>query len=466
MDLTLLPASELAPLLQSHQVSPVELTRSVLRRIEALEPKLNAYITVMREQSLADAEAAEREIGAGRYRGPLHGIPVGLKDLLQTRGVLTTGGSAVLRDYVPETDATTVARLREAGAIIVGKLNMHEFAYGCTNENKTYGNAHNPWRHGYIPGGSSGGSGAAVAAGECTLALGSDTAGSIRMPAACCGVVGLKATYGRISRQGAFALSWSLDHVGPMTRTVTDAALMLGAIAGYDPQDATTLPVPVPDYTHAINAGVRGLRVGIPRNFFFERVHPETRAAVEKAIQVLGEQGAHLVEVSLPHVEMSWLATTTIIGPESTAFHEPWLRERSNLYDPDVRVWLEGGEVTSATQYLKAQRLRTLIKQSMQAAMEQVDVIAAPTVPAAAIPYGQYMVDLGGHEEDLLTYLRFTCPANATGQPAIAVPCGFSAAGLPLSLQLMGRPFEEETLLRAARAYEAATDWHTRRPAV
>lgn len=466
MELAHMSAAELGPLLKSRKVSPVELTRAVLQRVETLEPKLNAYITVMHEQAMADARAAEREIGAGGYRGPLHGIPTGLKDLLETSGVLTTGGSAVLADYIPQNDAATVAGLRSAGAVIAGKLNMHEFAYGCTNENKTYGNTQNPWRIGYIPGGSSGGSGAAVAAGECTVALGSDTAGSIRMPAACCGIVGLKATYGRVSRRGAFALAWSLDHVGPMTRTVTDAAIVLGAIAGYDPQDPSTVPVPVPDYTRQIDRGVKGLRVGVPRNFFFERVHPEVRAAVQKAIGVLEEQGAHLVEVTLPHVEMSWLTTTTIIGPESASYHEPWLRERADKYDPDIRPWLEGGEVTSAAQYLKAQRLRTRIAQSMQAAMEAVDVIATPTVPAPAVPFGQWMVDLGGVEEDLLTYLRFTCTANVTGQPAIAVPCGFSSEGLPLSLQLMGRPFEEETLLRAARAYEAATDWHARRPEV
>jgi len=465
-DLALRPVSELAPLIRAGEVSPVELTRQVLARVEALEPKLNAYITVLAEQAMADARVAERHIAQGDYRGPFHGIPVGLKDLLMTRGVRTTGGSAVLADYVPDEDATTVVRLRAAGAIVTGKLNLHEFAYGVTNDNFTFGPTHNPWRLGSIPGGSSGGSAAAVAAGECSAALGSDTGGSIRIPAALCGVVGLMPTYGRVSRYGALALSWSLDHVGPITRGVTDAALMLGVIAGYDPLDVSTQPLPVPDYADEIADGVAGLRIGVPRNYFFERIHPEVRHHVEGAIRTLVELGAVVVEIDLPGVELSNVVEFTITLAEATSYHEHLLRGRAEKYSPELRVLIEAGEAISAPRYLKAQRLRTVIKQSFRAAMERVDVIATPTVPHPTVPFDQPTVTLGGVEEAVIDCLiRYTCPVDLSGQPAIALPCGFSANGVPAaSLQLIGRPFDEATICRAALAYESATEWHTRHP--
>ncbi len=459
------PISEVAPLVRSRQVSPVDLTRQALERIERLEPHLNAFITVLGDQALADATAAERQILLGDYRGPLHGIPIGLKDLLMTRGVRTTGGSAVLADFVPDEDATTVARLRQAGAVIVGKLNLHEFAYGVTNNNATFGPTHNPWRHGYIPGGSSGGSVAAVAAAECMAALGSDTGGSIRIPASLCGVVGLMPTYGRVSRYGCLALSWSLDHVGPLARSVTDAALLLGVIAGEDPLDVSTQPIPVPDYAAGIEEGVDGLRVGVPTNWFFERVDDDVAAAVRQAIEVLAGLGAEVVEVSLPHVELSLLAEFAIVLPEATSYHEHLLRERADRYAPDIRVLLEAGEAISGPKYLKAQRLRTLIKQSFRAAMMRVDVIATPTTPSPSVTIGQETIAIGEEPEPVLDCLvRYTCPIDLSGQPAISVPCGFTGEGLPIGLQLIGRPFDEATLCRAARAYEAATDWHARRP--
>ncbi|RIK41517.1 MAG: Asp-tRNA(Asn)/Glu-tRNA(Gln) amidotransferase subunit GatA [Chloroflexi bacterium] len=460
-----LSVTELAPLLERREVSPVELVRQSLARIEALEPQINAYITVTAEQAMADAAAAEQEIAAGHYRGPFHGIPVGLKDLLVTNGVRTTGGSAVLADYVPDFDATTVEKLRAAGAISTGKLGMHEFAYGVTNTNLPFGAVQNPWKLGYIPGGSSGGSGAAVAAGECSIALGSDTGGSIRIPAACCGVVGLMPTYGRVSRYGALALGWSFDHVGPLAKTVRDAALMLGVLAGYDHRDVSTVDLPAPDYTANIDGGVAGLRIGVPRNHFFENLHPEVQSAVEAAIGVLAAQGAHVVEIEVPQVELSPLVGWTIVLAEAASYHEHLLRAHPEKYDPSVRVLLEAGEAISATKYLKAQRLRTVIKESFRAAMEQCDVIATPTLPHPACPHGQETVQCGAVTEPVINALiRCTLPFDVSGQPAIALPCGFTSDGLPISLQLAGRPFDEATICRAAHTYEAATDWHIRTP--
>jgi aspartyl-tRNA(Asn)/glutamyl-tRNA(Gln) amidotransferase subunit A len=338
-----------------------------------------------------------------------------------------------------------------------------------TNTNYTFGAVHNPWKLGYIPGGSSGGSGAAVAAAECSAALGSDTGGSIRIPAACCGTVGLMPTYGRVSRYGALALSWTMDHVGPLTRTVRDAALMLGVIAGHDPLDVTTVDLPVPDYTAGIESGVRGLRVGVPRNFFFEALHPEVKAAVEGAIEVLAGLGAEPVEISLPLAEATTLAGFTIVLPEAASYHEHLLRDRADKYAPDIRVLLEAGEAISAAKYLKAQRLRTAMKHSFLGAMAQagVDLIATPTLPHPAVAIGQDVIMWGDQPEPTInTMVRFTVPFDLTGQPAIALPCGFTSDGLPISLQLAGRPFDETTIVRAAHAYESATDWHTRMPPV
>lgn len=459
--------SELAPLIQSGEISPVELTQQVLRRIERLEPQLNAYITVLAEQALADAQTAERHIRLGHYLGPLHGIPVGLKDLLYTRGVRTTGGSAVLAEFIPHEDATTVTRLQRAGAIIVGKQNLHEFANGITNNNATFGPTHNPWKLGYIPGGSSGGSAAATAAGECIASLGSDTGGSIRIPAALCGVVGLMPTYGRVSRYGALALAWSLDHVGPITRTVTDAALILQTIAGYDPLDVATVSLPVPDYTEGIESGLAGLSLGVPKNYFFERIHPEVKEAVTRAIQVLADEGATIVEVSIPHVEYSLPCQYTIVLAEATSYHEHWLRTCADRYSSEIRTLLEAGELISAPKYLRAQRLRTLIKQGFRMAMTRVDVLVTPTVPHPAVPIGQEVIVWEDGEEPLLDcMIRFTCPIDLSGQPAISIPCGFTNEGLPIGLQLIGRPFDEVTLCRVARAYERATEWHSRQPLV
>jgi len=465
--LAYLPISELAPLLYTRQISPVDLTREVLDQIEEVEPMINAYITVLKDQALFEAHVAERQILEGNYLGPLHGIPIGIKDMLKTRGIRTTAGSAVLSHFIPSYDATSVIRLHQAGAIIIGKQNCHEFAYGSTNNNLTFGATRNPWKLNYIPGGSSGGSAAAVAASECIASLGTDSGGSIRNPAACCGTVGLKPTYGRVSTFGAIPLSWSMDTLGPLTKTVMDAALLLQVIAGYDPFDLTTSSCPVPNYIQGIVNGIQDVRIGIPRDYFFERIDPEVKLIVERAIRVLIDLGATPIEISLPYMELSLLCSYTILFAEATSYHEPLLRQYADLYSPDVRLYLEAGHVISATDYLKAQRLRTLIKQSLHEAMKLVDVIATPTVPSPALKIGQSTVILGGREENINDAMfRYTCPFNLSGQPAIALPCGFTTDGLPISLQLAGRPFEESTIFRVAQAFESVTPWHTLHPAL
>ncbi|WP_312029546.1 amidase [Paenibacillus sedimenti] len=466
-NLATLSVSKLAPLIYSRQISPVELTQEVFHQIEAVEPLVNAYITILKQQALADAHAAEYNILKGNYLGPFHGIPIGLKDMIKTRGIRTTAGSAILANCITNYDASCVVRLRQAGAILVGKQNCHEFAFGSTNNNLTFGPVHNPWNLEYIPGGSSGGSAAAVSASECIAAIGTDTGGSVRNPAACCGIVGLKPTYDRASTCGVFPLSWSMDTLGLLTKTVTDAALTLQIVAGYDPFDITTSSRPVPDYTSGIEDGIKGLLVGIPRNYFFDRIDSEVKERVESAIHMLTNLGAIPVEITLPNVELSLLCTYTIIFAEASSCHEPLLQNWANLYSPDVRLYLESGESLTATKYLKAQRLRTLIKQSLNSIMEHVDVIVAPTVPSPAVKIGQNSVVINGQVESITDAMfRYTCPFNLSGQPSLAVPCGFSENGLPISLQIVGRPFDEKTVLRVGRAFEASTKWHSIQPAL
>lgn len=473
---------ELAPRLAARELSPVELVEATLARIESLNPRLNAYLTVAAEQAVAAARAAEAEIARGRYRGPLHGIPIGVKDLYDTAGMRTTAGSKILADHVPDRDATAVARLKAAGAVVLGKTHTHEFAYGPTNNNPHYGPARNPWNPERVAGGSSGGSGAGTAAGLCQSGLGTDTAGSIRIPAACCGVVGMKPTYGRASRAGIVPLCWSLDHPGPLARTVADAAIVLAAMAGHDPADAATVDLPVPPW--AVELGLdlpgpaggrgtpaaaapsaRGLRVGVPREYFFERVEDGVARAVRAAIDELGRAGAEVEEVSLPHIGDAVFVQRAVGLPEATAYHLHWLRERPGDYGDDVRFRLEAGLVVTGVQYVQAQRARSVLKDEFAAALRGVDVIATPTLPLGAPPIGQGTVRLGGVDEDVSQALvRLTAPANLVGLPAITVPCGFTPDGLPVGLQLIGRAFDETTVFRAAAAYEALTDWHRRRP--
>ncbi len=466
-DLVWKPIVELRRLIAAKEVSPVEVVQAYLDRIEALDGKLKAFITLCRDEALAQAKVAESAVVNGQALGPLHGIPLGLKDLFQTKGTRTTGGSKILSDWVPESDATVVQRLRGAGAIVLGKLNLHEFAYGPEGLNVHFGNAWNPWdAHTHrIAGGSSSGSGVAVAAGLVAGALGSDTGGSIRIPAALCGLTGIKPTYGRASRAGVLPVAWTMDHVGPMTRTAADATILLGAMAGHDPEDPTTSALPVPDYVAALTGEIRGLRVGLLRPFFLEATGMVLRQAVEQAVKRLEEQGARVEEVSLETAAHAAGASFAIIGAEALAYHEEWMKARPDDYGPDVRDRLRVGAFISATQYLKAQRARQLIRQDVDRLLASHDVLIAPATPIVATPVGQTEVLVEGDRRDVRSTLtRLTRIFNLSGHPVCAVPCGFTVAGLPIGMQIVGRPFDEATVLRVADAYQRATDWHTRRP--
>ncbi|HLI27288.1 MAG TPA: amidase [Chloroflexota bacterium] len=464
--LAFLPLTALARQLERRALSPVEVTELFLARIARYDPALRAYITVTAEAALAAARAAEQEIRAGRYRGPLHGVPLAIKDLFWTAGVRTTAGSRILADFVPAEDAAAVARLRAAGAVLLGKTNLEEFAFGATTINPHYGACRNPWDRERIAGGSSGGSAAAVVAGLCAAALGSDTGGSIRQPAALCGLVGLKPTYGRVSRHGAIPLSWAQDHVGPMTRTVRDAALLLQVLAGPDDRDPACSAAPVPDYTATLDAGVRGLRLGVPSEFFWERVDPEVERAVRAAIEVLAGLGARVEPLAFPYWPATAAAGATILYAEAAAYHAEWLRTRPQDYGPAVRNRLRVGTTLLALDYLQAQRARAVLVREAQALFARYDALLTPTVPLPAPRQDADQIRWpdGTREDMRAATLRFTRPFNLLGLPAISVPCGFTASGLPIGLQVVGRPFDEPTVLRVAGAYEAATDWTQRRP--
>ncbi|MDQ3811621.1 MAG: aspartyl/glutamyl-tRNA amidotransferase subunit A [Chloroflexota bacterium] len=464
-----LSIQELAPLLRDGRVSPLELTDAYLARIEQLDGQLRSYIRPMPEQARLAARAAEAEIGRGQWRGPLHGVPLGIKDLFDVAGVPNTMGSTVLADNVPSSDAAVVERLKRAGAIIVGKHNLHEFAFGITSENPHYGPVRNPWNLDRVPGGSSGGTAAAVAAGLCAGGIGSDTGASIRAPASWCGIVGLKPTYGRVSRAGALPLAWSLDHAGPLTRTVADCALVLQAIAGADSLDSASAAVAVPDFSADLEAGVRGLRVGVPREHFFDTaqtVEPEIEQVVREAIATIASLGAHIEEVSLPNAVHAQVAGNVIMAAEAASWHAPWLRERPGDYGADVLQRIRGGLLVRAIEYLRSQQLRTLLQADFRAAFERVDVVVGPTMPLLAPPIGRTFERGGSFDlAPRAVANRLTVPCNLTGTPALSVPCGF-VDGLPVGLQIMGPAFGESTVLRVGRAYEAATEWHQRRPSV
>jgi aspartyl-tRNA(Asn)/glutamyl-tRNA(Gln) amidotransferase subunit A len=458
---------EMARLVATKAVSPVDLVRAHLDRIAALDGKLRAFITVMADSALEAARAAEAAVMRREALGPLHGVPVGLKDLYCTRGVVTTGGSRILRDWVPTEDATVVTRLVAAGGIVLGKLNMHEFAYGPEGLNVHYGTSWNPWDPAThrICGGSSSGSGAAVAAGLCPGALGSDTGGSIRIPSSLCGLTGIKPTYGRVSRAGALPLAWSLDHVGPMCRSAADCALMLGPMSGHDPRDPSTSARPVPDYVAALTGRVEGLRVGLLRRDFLESAGAPQRRAIEQAVRTLEALGASVREIGLERMRYSAGAAAAVISAESYAYHEAWLRTRAGEYGPDVRERLLVGAFVSGPEYLTGQRVRGLIRDEMDRVLSGVDVLIAPTLPIAATPVGAALVDIDGTPQPVRpSLIRYTRPFNASGHPAASVPCGFTADGLPIGMQVIGRSFDEATVLRVADAYQRATDWHTRRP--
>jgi aspartyl-tRNA(Asn)/glutamyl-tRNA(Gln) amidotransferase subunit A len=466
-DLFFAPMTELARLIATKAVSPVEVARAHLDRIAALDGGLRAYVTVCADAALAGAHAAEAALMTGQPLGPLHGVPYALKDLYDTAGIRTTGGSKVFADRVPAADATVVRRLTQAGAVLLGKLNMVEFAYGPEGLNPHYGHARNPWDAGThrMAGGSSSGSGVAVAAGLAPGALGSDTGGSIRIPASLCGITGLKPTYGRVSRAGVLPLAWSMDHVGPMTRSAADCALMLGAMAGYDAGDPSTSVLPVPDYTAALTGDVKGLRIGLLRSFFLDGAVPEVRAAVEAAAATLAAAGALVDEVSLDTMAHVPGAALAVVAVEALAYHADLLRTRAGDYDPDVARRLMTGAYVSGLHYVRGQQVRALVRAEVDAALARRDVLLAPATPVTAPGVADRQTTLGDGPADVRTaLLRYTRPFNLSGHPVCALPCGLTAAGLPIGMQLVGRPFDEATVLRAADAYQRLTDFHARRP--
>ncbi len=464
IELTELTISEAAAALAARSVSSAEVLEATLARIEETEPLVHAYAFVLADAARESARLADEEIAAGRRRGPLHGIPIGVKDLCYTAGAPTEAGSRALAGFVAPYDAAVVARLREAGAVIVGKTVTHEFAYG-----QNVPPTRNPWDPACYPGGSSAGSGVAVAARSAFGAIGTDTGGSIRVPASVNGVVGLKPTFGRVSRYGVMPMSSSLDHVGPLARTVEDTGLLLQAVAGYDPQDTTSADEPVPDFLAGLDGGARGVRLGAERNYYFyEHLAPEVRSAVERALEELSRLGAELVELRIPELELAVTVGLTILLPDTSAYHRRLLRERGGDYDPGTRLMLELGEFVPATHYVTAQRARTVLRDSVRRAFREhrLDALVGPTLPLTSVPVEQLSVALAAEDGEtaLSTFVHHCIPANVSGQPALSVPCGFSSAGLPIGLQLVGRPFDEATLFRVAHAYERAMPWHERRP--
>ena len=450
-------------LIQRGELSPVELTRACLDRIQATDDRLHSFILLLADEALAQARTAEAEVLRGAYKGPMHGIPFALKDLYDTAGVRTTAGSQVDIDRVPSEDATTTARLKEAGGILLGKLAMHEFALGGPDWTTPFEPARNPWNLDHITGGSSSGSGSSVASGQCLGALGSCTGGSIRGPASLCGIVGLKATYGRVSRFGVVTLSWSQDHAGPMTRTVEDTAFMLQAIAGHDPRDPTSSRAPVPDYSRSLREDIRGVKIGLPRHYFFDddpSVSREVVAKVEQAVAVLEELGAHVEEVTLPSLDYVRAANSVIMVSEAFAYHEPNLKTRPQDFGQIVRGRFRIGGLMSASDYLQAQRVRTWARRDFAEVMKTVDFLVTPTMTQPAPAFEGY---------DPISTTRgksFTAPFNVTGLPAISVPCGFSEGGLPIGMQIAGKPFDEPGVIQAAYTYQQYAGWHEVKPTI
>jgi aspartyl-tRNA(Asn)/glutamyl-tRNA(Gln) amidotransferase subunit A len=466
IDLTKQTARGISEAVKRRELTAVAVTESALDRIGRLNDTLRAFITVTRDEALAAASEVDRKVAAGEAANlPLAGVPVAIKDSFWTKGIKTTGGTKVLANFIPSEDATAVARLKAAGCVVVGKSLMHEMAYGFTSQNKHYGDCRNPWNTALIPGGSSGGNAVALATGMVLGAVGGDTGGSNRQPAALCGIVGMKVTYGRVSRYGGIPLSWSMDTVGPMTRNVADAAAMLRVMAGHDPKDPATRRDMVPDYEQSLNAGLKGLKIGVPHNRFMERMEPEVGSAIQEALEVLKRQGATLVDVSFPSLDAVVGAHRAIIFSEASAAHEKMVREHAGLFADDVHINLMGGLFLTATQYLAAQQARRKIIAAYREIWTRFDLLVTPSTPIVATKIGATSVTLGGVDIPLVrAFLDVTLPFNLTGQPAISIPCGFTKASLPIGLQLVGRPFEEAKVFQAAAAYEAATDWHKRVP--
>jgi len=450
-----LTIAKIAPLIRRRKLSPLELTEFFLDRISRFNPSLNAFLTVTADLARKQARQAEKEIAAGKYRGPLHGIPISLKDLFYTKGVRTTGGSKILRRFVPKENAFAVHRLFQAGAVLLGKTNLHEFAYGVTSINPHFGAVRNPWDLERIAGGSSGGSAAAVSAGLCLASLGTDTGGSIRIPSAACGIVGLKPTRGLVPMDGVIPLAFSLDHAGPMCRSVRDAGLMLNALINATPGIA------IVNYLRDLRDGVRGLQIGLPKNYFFEGLQREIRAGVLDACRVLERLGARIREVRLKGIEETARLVAEITVAEALAFHWNCLRRRPQDYGPDLRERMEKSVNQPTVVYLQAQEKRREITRTFAEVLEKVDALVAPTLPVVAPLLSEKEIRIARKKEPVRgILLRFTRPGNLTGLPAITLPCGFSPEKMPIGMQLLGRSHDEAKLLRIAQAYEEATPWH------
>jgi aspartyl-tRNA(Asn)/glutamyl-tRNA(Gln) amidotransferase subunit A len=459
MDLTNLTIRTASQKMRSGELSPRELVEAHLARIERLDGRLNCFITLTADQARREARQAEAELRGGAWRGPLHGIPLALKDLYETSGVRTTAGSLFFKDYIPQEDAVIVNKLKDAGAVLLGKLNMHEIALGLTNVNPHFGACHNPWDLERVPGGSSGGSAAALAAGLCLGSLGSDTGGSIRVPAGLCGVVGLKPTFGRVSARGVIPLSWNLDHPGPMARSVEDVAFLLQAIAGYDRDDPASVDTPVDDYLARLPDGVQGWRIGVASDEHFASAEAEIQAAVQEAAQVYAGLGAQVQPVEIDNAREMARANGLMVTADGAAFHQERLQARPEDFGADVLKRLQQGAAYTSTEYALARHTQMLARRQLELFFEGYDLLLAPATPVAApLIEGPDAVE----QARLLT--RFTAPFNLTGLPAIALPCGATRQGLPIGMQLVARPWDEARLLQSAYAYEHATDWHLRRP--
>ncbi|MBI5875172.1 MAG: Asp-tRNA(Asn)/Glu-tRNA(Gln) amidotransferase subunit GatA [Deltaproteobacteria bacterium] len=486
MELYNLTIHELHEKLKKKEASSLELTETFLKRIDAVDGKIKAFLTVTKEDAIKQAKEADKRLASGKDVTPLTGIPIAVKDIFCTKGILTTCASKILNNFVPPYDATVIKKLKDAGAVILGKNNMDEFAMGSSTENSAFFTTKNPWNVERVPGGSSGGSAASVAAGECAASIGTDTGGSIRQPASCCGVVGLKPTYGRVSRYGMIAFASSLDQAGPMTKDVTDSAIMLNAMAGCDPQDSTSIDAPVPDYTKALTKDVKGLKIGIPKEYFIQGLDKDIEKAVKEAIEILKKQGASVVDISLPHTDYAiavyYLVATAEASSNLARFDgvkyghrakdagglmDMYCKTRDEGFGPEVKRRIMLGTYSLSAGYYdayykKASQVRTLIKRDFEDAFKKCDVILTPTAPTPAFKIGEKTAD------PLTMYLSdiFTISCNLAGIPGISIPCGFTKDNLPIGLQILGKPLDEETVLKTAYAYEQATDWHKRRAGV
>jgi aspartyl-tRNA(Asn)/glutamyl-tRNA(Gln) amidotransferase subunit A len=464
-ELTRLSLAEASQLVRGRKISPVELTKACLAGIEQLNPKLNCFITVTADSALAQAQTAEEEIQHGKWRGPLHGMPIALKDLFDTAGVKTTAGSALFKDRVPSEDAEVVRRLKAAGAVLLGKTNMVEFAYGANSADSYFGAVRNPWSPSHGTGGSSSGSAAAVAAGLCYGALGSDTAGSIRQPASICGIVGLKPTFGLVSTRGVIPLSWSCDHVGPMTRTVEDSALMLQVIAGYDPADTNSVRTSIPTYQSILHGKTSGLRVGIPRDFFFSDLEPEVESTIKIALAVIQKIAGSIKDVVLPWPPDKLEAVrATVRAAEAFAYHQEWLNKMPDLYQPETLLRVRTGAGLTTVAYIQARRDMAQARRAIDQIFDTVDALVTPTIPGLPPTIAESTTDVTTSMRIYAPHIRNTSAFNTYGIPTISVPCGFTRNGLPIGLQLSGRSGGESVVLQLAFAYERATDWHIRSP--